>query len=54
MHKNACPRGHDIYNYRLFLGHHNYKITCSLSDLCMGVEKKIFQEFFKKQCIFTI
>ena len=45
MHKNACPGGHEIYNFgRPFLGNHRYIITCSLSDLCMGVEKKMFPE----------
>ena len=37
------PRGHEIYNFgRPFLGHHYYII--SLSDLCLGAEKKIFKE----------
>ena len=32
-----------MYNIvRLFLGYHSF--TFSLSDLCMGVEKKIFEE----------
>ena len=39
---NPCLRGHEIYNFcRPFLGHH---ITIfSLSDLCLGIEEKIFQ-----------
>ena len=41
-HKNSCPGGHEIYNFvGPFLGHHYY--TLSLSDLCLGVEKKIFK-----------
>ena len=41
--KNPCPGGHDIYNLgRPFLGHHCYIL--SFSDLCLGVEKKIFKE----------
>ena len=43
LHKNPCPRGHEIYNFdRPFLGHHYYIL--GLSDLCLGVEKKIFKE----------
>ena len=43
-HKKPCPEGHEIYNFGTpFLGHHiNYKL--GLSNLCMGVEKKIFKE----------
>ena len=42
-HKNPYPGGHEVYNFgRLFLGHHYYKL--GLSDLCLGVEKKIFKE----------
>ena len=42
-HKNSCPRDNKINNFgRPFLGHH-YS-TFSLSDLCLGVEKKIFKE----------
>ena len=41
--KNPCPWGHEINNFgRPFLGHHYYIL--SMSDLCLGVEKKIFQE----------
>ena len=41
QHKNHCPGGHEIYNFgRPFLGHHYY--IFSLSDLCLGLEKKIF------------
>ena len=40
---NPCPGGHEIYNCgRPYLGHHYYIL--SLSDLCLGVEKKIFKE----------
>ena len=36
------PQGHEIYNFgRTFLGHHYYFL--SLSDLCLGVEKKFFK-----------
>ena len=43
QHKNPCPRSHQIYNFgKLFLGHHYYIL--SLSDLCLGVEKTIFEE----------
>ena len=43
QHKNPCPGGHENYNFgRPFLGHHYY-ILC-LSDLCLGVEKKIFKQ----------
>ena len=38
-HKNPWPVGHDIYNFsRPFLSQHDY--IPSLSDQCMGVEKK--------------
>ena len=41
--QEPCPGGHEIYNFgRPFLCHHNYIL--SLSDLCLGVEKKIFKE----------
>ena len=41
--KNSCPKGHKIYNFgRPFLGHHYYIL--SLSDLCLGADKKIFKE----------
>ena len=41
--KNPCPGGHEIYNFgRPFLGHH-YSIL-SLSNICLGVEQKIFEE----------
>ena len=41
--KNPFPVGNEIYNFgRRFLRHHNYIL--SLSVLCLGVEKKIFQE----------
>ena len=39
--KNPWPGGHESYNFgRPFLVHHHYIIP--LSDLCLGVEKKIF------------
>ena len=39
QHKNPCPWCHEIYNFgRPLLGH--YYILC-LSDICLGVEKKI-------------
>ena len=42
QHKNPCPGGHEIYNFgRPFLGHHYY--VRSLSDLCLGVKKRIFK-----------
>ena len=41
--KNSCPKGQEIYNFgRPFHCHHSYIL--SLSDLCLGVEKKIFKE----------
>ena len=43
QHKNPCPRGQEIYNFgRHFLGHHYYIL--SLSDVCLGDERKIFKE----------
>ena len=44
QHKIPCPVGHEIYIVgRPFFRHHcNYIL--SLSDLCLGVEKKIFKE----------
>ena len=44
--QEPCPRDHEIFGW-LFLGHHYLKLR--LSDLCLGVEKKIL-----KECIFTI
>ena len=42
-HMNPFLGRHKIYNKRRpFLGHHYYII--SLSDVCLGVEKKIFKE----------
>ena len=42
-HKTPCPGGHETYNFsRLFIGHHN--IILNLSDLCLGLKKKIFKE----------
>ena len=41
QHKNPCPKGHEIYYFGVaVLGYHYYIL--SLSDLCLGVEKKIF------------
>ena len=49
-HKNPCPRGHEIYNFgRPFLGHHYYIL--GLSDLCLGVEKKILKEIMHFYCM---
>ena len=43
QHKNPCLGGHKIYNFGWpFLGQHYF--TLSLSDLCLGVEKKILKE----------
>ena len=43
QHKNPCPGRYEIYNFgRPFLGHHYFILT--LSDICLGVEKKIFRE----------
>ena len=43
LHKNPFPEGHKIYNFvRPFLGHHYYIL--GLSDLCLGVEKKLLKE----------
>ena len=40
--KNTRPRGHEIYNFgRHFPSRHYYIL--SLSDLCLGVKKKIFK-----------
>ena len=43
QYKNPCPRDHEIKNFGgPFLEH--YYFTLSLSDLCLGVEKYIFEE----------
>ena len=43
LHNNPFSGGHEIYNFGgPFLCHHYYIL--SLSDLCLGVEKKIFKE----------
>ena len=43
LRKNPCPRGHEIYMFgRPCLGH--YYCILRFSDLCLGVEKKIFKE----------
>ena len=43
QHKNPCVGGNEINNFgRHFLGHHKYIL--GLSDLCLGVEKKIFKQ----------
>ena len=48
QHKNPDPGGHEIYNFgRPFLGHHYYIL--GLSDLCLGVEKKIVKEIMQIQ-----
>ena len=40
---SPCPRGQEIYNLsRIFLGYY-YNIL-NLSELCLGVEKKIIKE----------
>ena len=50
LQKNPCPVGHEIYKFdRPLLGHHYYML--SLSDLCLGVEKK---NFFKKYINITL
>ena len=42
---NPCPGDHEILHLgRLFLGYHYY-IFC-LSDLFLGVEKKIFKRYY--------
>ena len=43
QHKNPCPGCHEIYNFvKPFLGNNDY--TLSLSDLCLGAQKRIFKE----------
>ena len=43
QHKNPCPGGHEICNFGIpFLD--NYYFLFSLSDLCLGKEKRIFKE----------
>ena len=43
LQKNPCPGGHEIYNFgRPVLGYRYYIL--GLSDLCLGVEKKIFKD----------
>ena len=50
--KNPYPGVHEIYNFgRPFLGHH-YCIL-SLSDLCLGIEKKIFISHMATPCTRT-
>ena len=50
QHKNPFPRGHEIYKFgRPFLGYHYYKL--GLSNLCLGVEKKIVKEIIHFHCI---
>ena len=37
LHKNPCPRGHEIFNFVIpFHGHQNYILI--LSVLCLGVD----------------
>ena len=41
--KNPYPGGHEFYNFdRPFVDHHYY--IPSLSDLCLGIKKKILKE----------
>ena len=48
--QEPLPRGHEIYNFgRPSLGHHYYIL--GLSDLCLGVEKKIFKEIMHFYCM---
>ena len=43
LQKNPFPRGYEIYHFiRPFLCHHYY--IHGLSDVCLGVQKKIFKE----------
>ena len=43
--QNPLPRVHEIYNFgRPFLGHDYYIL--GLSDLCLGVKKKIFKKIY--------
>ena len=43
LHKDPCPRCHEIHNFgRPFLGHLYYIL--GLSDLCLGIDKTIFKE----------
>ena len=43
LHQKPCPGGHETYNFgRPFLDHNCYLL--SLSDLYMGIEKKILKE----------
>ena len=42
LHKSPCP------NFgRSLLGHHNYTIILGLSDVCLGVEKKFFNDIMQ-------
>ena len=43
-HNNPCPRGHDIYNFGTAFPGYHYHIL-GLSDLCLGVKKKILSLF---------
>ena len=43
QHRNPCPGGNEIYNFdRGFHAHHYF--TISFSAICLGVEKKIFND----------
>ena len=54
LHKTPCPGVHEIYNFgRPFLGHHYRYYILSLSDLCLGVEKKIFKELHQFYTFYT-
>ena len=45
LHKTPYPGIHDICNFgRPFLGHHYYILVLGLTDLCLGLEKKIVKE----------
>ena len=46
LHKNPYPGGYEIYNFGSpFFGHHYYIL--GLSDLCLGIEKKISKEIMQ-------
>ena len=50
-HNNPCPGGCDIYNFsRPYLGYHYYILR--FSDLCLGVEKKIYITILKVKLYF--
>ena len=48
---NPCPGRHEIYNFsRPYIGHHYYMYILNLCELCLGVEKKIFNRKGKRCC----